>query len=81
MPRRAPSPVHRPEYTAFRRHLREWREAAGLTQRALAKRMGRPLTWVHKCETGGRRMDPLEFFAWCDACGIEVGKAAKTLGR
>ena len=28
-------------------------------------------------ETGGRCMDPLEFFAWSDACGIEIAKAVK----
>ena len=42
----------------------------GLSVRALAERLGRPSTTVHKTLHGQRRMDPIEFVAWCDVLGI-----------
>jgi len=45
------------------------REAAGLTQRALAAQLKKPHSYVHKVEHGDRRIDPIEFVAWCRACG------------
>ena len=80
-PRRAPNPMHRPDYARFREALREWREEAGLSQRAMAERLGRSLAWVNRSETGGRRMDALEWFDWLDACGVGLLKAARRIGR
>lgn len=51
---------HDPRYRAFRRRLREAREAAGLTQVEVAKRMKKPQSWVSKCESGERRVDVIE---------------------
>src|SRR5262249_54454249 len=51
--------------------LRASREEAGLTQRALGKRLKRPQSWVHHCESGNRRVDVAEFVAWARACGAE----------
>lgn len=48
--------------------LRQWRTDAELTQRALAVRLRKPHSYVHKVEVGDRRIDPLEFIAWCRAC-------------
>lgn len=45
--------------------LRTWREEAGLTQRELGSRLKKPHTYVHKVETGGRRLDPVELIRWC----------------
>ena len=78
-PPRRPNPIHRPAYAAFCSLLLSWREGASLTQRELAERMKRPLTWVHKTETGARRMDPLEWLEWVHACGLEPGRAAKEM--
>lgn len=50
------------------RLLRQWRQHGGLTQRALAVRLAKPHSYVHKVEIGDRRIDPLEFAAWCRAC-------------
>ncbi|MBI4564388.1 MAG: helix-turn-helix domain-containing protein [Planctomycetes bacterium] len=47
------------------------RKAAGLTQRALAKRLGREPSFVARLELGERRLDVLEFFWLCQACGAE----------
>jgi transcriptional regulator with XRE-family HTH domain len=40
--------------------LREAREAAGLTQAEVAARIERPQSFVSKCESGERRIDPTE---------------------
>jgi len=56
-------------YQAFRDRLRRAREEAGLTQTQVAKRLGRPQTWVSKCELGERRVDFVELEDWASACG------------
>ena len=40
--------------------MREAREQAGMTQAAVAKELGRPLSFVSKCELGERRIDPID---------------------
>ncbi len=62
---------HATEYRAVPGRLRSVREAAGLTQRALGDRLGRPQSWVYNCETANRRVDVMEFAAWCRACGVD----------
>lgn len=64
-------PQHNPAYRRLTGRLREVREAAELTQRELARRLGKPHSFVWKCETGERRIDPIEFIGWCLACGID----------
>jgi len=43
----------------------------GLSVRALAIRLDRPKTTVHKTLCGQRRMDPIEFLDWCEALEIK----------
>src|SRR2546430_359725 len=62
---------HAPAYEHLPRFLRTLREEAGLTQRALGGRMGKPQSWVYNCEVANRRVDLAEFVAWADACGVE----------
>jgi len=57
--------------------LKAMREQAGLTQRDLGKRMGKPQSWVHNCETANRRVDLAEFVAWCQTCGISPQEGMK----
>jgi transcriptional regulator with XRE-family HTH domain len=40
--------------------LRDAREAAGFTQVDVAKALGRTQAWVSKCESGERRIDPID---------------------
>jgi len=56
-------------YRAFLGRLRQAREEAGLTQAQVAGRLGRPQTWVSKCELGERRVDFVELEDWAGACG------------
>ena len=55
--------------------LRALREAAGLTQRDLGGRLGKPQSWVHNCEVANRRVDVTEFAAWARACGVDPAAA------
>ena len=49
-----------PRYQAFLFNLRQAREAAGLTQVEVAQALGKPQSFVSKCESGERRVDVIE---------------------
>lgn len=61
---------HTPGYRRLCRHLRKWRTDRGMTQRDLAAKLKKPPSYVHKVEVGDRRIDPMEFIAWCRSCGL-----------
>jgi transcriptional regulator with XRE-family HTH domain len=63
---------HSEEYQRLPPFLRAMRERAGLTQRDLGTRLGKPQSWVYNCETGNRRVDLTEFIAWARACGADA---------
>lgn len=52
--------------------LREVRVEAGLTQAAVAKRIGQTQSYVSKYEQGEQRLDLLELQAVCNAVGIQI---------
>ena len=56
-------------YQAFLERLRQARLDSGLTQVEVAARVGRPQTWVSKCELGERRVDFVELEDFAAACG------------
>lgn len=60
-------PLQRSEYQGLARLLQERADELGLSVRALAKRLKRPRTTVHKSLTGQRRLDPIEFLDRCEA--------------
>jgi transcriptional regulator with XRE-family HTH domain len=66
---------HFPAYQLLPPFLRALREEAGLTQRALGQRLGKPQSWVYNCETANRRVDVTEFAAWTRACGLDPATA------
>lgn len=77
-----PSTLRDPAYRAFVEHLAGLRRAAGLSQRALAERLGKPQSYVHKTEAFDRRMDPAEFWRWATALGADPRAAyAAVLAR
>lgn len=51
-----------------------------MTQRDLAKQLRMHNTMVHRSEIGDRRIDPVEFAAWCRACGFDPGEAIRKIG-
>ncbi|MBX3360123.1 MAG: helix-turn-helix domain-containing protein [Phycisphaeraceae bacterium] len=77
--RRRPKPQHDAAYIQLREQLKAMRVKAGLTQVQLADVFDRPHTFVHKVESGDRRIDPVEFTRWCRACGIAPGNVLDKL--
>lgn len=59
--------------------LVEIRTKAGLTQRALAKKLNREPSLVAHYELGQRRIDLAEFYWICKACGAIAHKEASDL--
>ena len=72
---------HALRYRLLPRSLREMRQQAGLTQRALAARLAVTHVFVHKSETGERRVDVTEFMDWSKACGIDPIAAFTKLAK
>jgi len=66
---------------ALPRLLREIRKEAGLSQVAVAERIGRPQSFVSKYESGLRRLDIVDVFEICAACGVTFGRLSAMLDR
>jgi transcriptional regulator with XRE-family HTH domain len=75
----ATKPNHSRIYRKVPAYLRELREQAGLTQRELAARTRMPQWWVHRAETGSRRVDVAEFILFCTGCGVDAAASLNTL--
>jgi len=58
-------------YERFQEMLVEVRKKSGLSQQEVADRLGRPQTYVSKCERGTRRMDIVEFLEMADVIGLD----------
>ena len=80
LPAMATRPVHTPAYRRLCKQLRLWREEAAFTQRDLAARLRKPRSFVYKCETGNRRIDPLELAQWCKACRVSGAEMLVAVG-
>jgi transcriptional regulator with XRE-family HTH domain len=68
---RRPNSVFSEEYEVLRRVLVECRFESGLTQRALAERIGKCPSHLSMIEKGQRRLDTLELYRIALACEIE----------
>jgi transcriptional regulator with XRE-family HTH domain len=55
------------------------RKSAGLTQTAVAKRLGKPPSYVAKYELGDRRLDVLEYLDIAAAIGFDACEVIRTL--
>jgi len=69
--------THTAEYLALRSELRAIREAAGLSQRSLAKRLKVPHSWIAKVESGERRIDLVEFGWFVSACELDPAEVSQ----
>jgi ribosome-binding protein aMBF1 (putative translation factor) len=58
-------------YERFQQMLVEARHKSGLSQQEVADRLGRPQTYVSKCELGTRRMDVVEFLEMAEVLGFD----------
>ncbi len=52
--------VHRKSYRDFLERVKQARAQAGLTQTDVAKKLGKPQSYVSKFESGERRLDYIE---------------------
>lgn len=59
------------EYRRFAAALTEVRQAAGVSQRELARRLGTDQSFVSKYEAGRRRLDVVEFLRIVAALGVD----------
>ena len=57
------------------------RKKAGVTQRQLAEKLGREHNMIGRLELGERRLDVIEFYWLCKACGANPEKTATELMR
>ena len=57
------------------------RNQAGITQRELARRVGRAHSYVSRIELGDRRLDLPEFIQWCEALGADPVEAMRRIVR
>ena len=61
--------------------MKQQRETLGLTQRALAERMGVIYSLIGKIETGDRRLDVIEFIDYCRALELEPSEVLSMLEK
>lgn len=70
-------PNHAPSYRHLCGLLKKWRHEAGLSQRELAKKLRMSPSMVAKSELGDRRIDPVEFVKWVEACDLDRREAIR----
>lgn len=68
-----------PDYRAVIDALKDARTQAGISQRELARRLGKPPSFVNKIEQLERRMDVLEFIAIAEAIGMQASDLLKQM--
>ena len=69
------------KYQLFRSLLTDARLRAGLTQASLAKKLGRPQSFVSKFENGERRLDVIEFLDVARAVRLDPMRVVDELNR
>jgi len=69
------------DYQILAKLLRKHREAAGLTQIDVARRIRDTQSYVSKCERGDRRLDLVQFRVFCQAIGISLKDFAEEFDR
>lgn len=73
--------LYSPEYEHFLVQLRAARVRAGLKQTDAAIRLGRPQSFVSKCESGERRVDVVELGQFCKAYKVTLVRFVQELAR
>ena len=73
--------VHTAEQQLLRELLIAARDKAGLTQQKLARRLGKPQSFIAKYEGGERRLDVIEFVTIARAIGADPLRILRTLAK
>jgi transcriptional regulator with XRE-family HTH domain len=71
--------IHTPRHKKLCKELKARRKAADLTQTVVAKRLGKPPSYVAKYEGGDRRLDVLEFLDVAAAIGFDPCRLIREL--
>ena len=73
--------IHSQQSERVREALVKLRQNARLTQRQLARKLRREHSLISRLELGERRVDVVEFFWICQACGADPARTASGLMR
>ena len=68
-----------PRHDLLAVELRKVREAAGLSQRDIAARLGRGQSYVCKVETSRQIVSAEELLDWCRVCGVKASEVVKRI--
>ncbi len=71
--------IHSDEYVWLRKLFIQKRNELGLSQRALADRLGVIYSFVAKVETGDRKLDIFEFVKYCEALELDANTTIQQL--
>ncbi|MCW9710930.1 helix-turn-helix domain-containing protein [Avibacterium sp. 21-586] len=71
--------IHAEEQLFLRQLFIAQRQALGLSQRALAERLGVIYSLIGKIETGDRRLDIIEFIEYCQALELQPSKVLQKI--
>ncbi len=74
-----PKQIYTSEYQQFLVRLRAARKRAELTQSEVAQRLGKPQSYVSKCESGERRVDAVEVAAFARLYGVSVEELVSSM--
>jgi ribosome-binding protein aMBF1 (putative translation factor) len=69
--------IHTERYSTLIQALIACRKEKGLSQTELARRVGRPQSYISKVENAERRLDVVEFLEICEAIGVEGGEVMR----
>lgn len=64
--------VYYEKYQDFLKRLRQARKRAGMSQAEVARRLGKPQSFVAKCEAGDRRVDVIEAREFASLYGVTL---------
>jgi ribosome-binding protein aMBF1 (putative translation factor) len=70
-----------PEHEELRRLIKERRQRAGLTQKEVADKLGRPQRYISQVETGSHRVTVMELLELGEAIGFDPRAAVARLMR
>lgn len=56
----------------FRQELKDLREEKGLTQTEVAEKLGKDQVFISNCESGRRRLDPVELLAFASVFDVSI---------
>ena len=71
--------LHSIEYQKLTDWLKSQREAQGLSMRELGDRMNISHSFIGKVEQRERKLDVIEYLAYCDALGVSPIKGLKVI--